>query len=179
MTNLNRRGVAATAAAAIAAAAAAIAVGAGAGAVSALFVDCEGDLQSGAVVFVEAVSLEGVEGDGGLEGVFEINEAVVVYSARRGLLLDQPHVNEPREGAEDVRHLPFGRVVGNPVDVQPVGGILRHVEDRKVSPLQQRVHRSRLVILGGVSRVIRSEVLRHRGLLVRLLPTFLLELYIH
>ena len=62
----------------------------------------EGDLESLLVVLVKAVFLEGVEGDGGLQDVLEVNKAKQVLATTDGGLLDKADALEAGEGAEDV-----------------------------------------------------------------------------
>ena len=61
-----------------------------------------GYFKSSLVIFVEAVILEGMHGNGGLEGVFEINETEEKLPAGRSGLLDEPDALETGEGAEDI-----------------------------------------------------------------------------
>lgn len=53
-------------------------------------------------MLVKAVFLEGVEGDGGLQHVLEINKAKQVFPSTYGGLLDEADALEAGEGAEDV-----------------------------------------------------------------------------
>ena len=62
----------------------------------------EGDLEAVLIVFVEAIVLEGIEGDGGLEDVFKVDEAEEVLPAAHGGLLNQPDALEPGEGTKDI-----------------------------------------------------------------------------
>lgn len=53
-------------------------------------------------MFVEAVALQGVECDGGLQYIFEVNEAEQVLSPAHGSLFDESDALEAGVGTEDV-----------------------------------------------------------------------------
>jgi hypothetical protein len=53
-------------------------------------------------VLVKTVVLESVEGDGGLQDIFEVHETEKVLSTAHRGLLDEPDALEAREGAENV-----------------------------------------------------------------------------
>ena len=62
----------------------------------------EGDLESLFVVFVKAVVLESVEGDGRLEDVLEIDKTEEILSATHGGFSDQTNALEPWEGTKNI-----------------------------------------------------------------------------
>ena len=61
-----------------------------------------GDLEPNLLVLIKSVALEGVEGDGGLDGVLEIDKAEEVLSVGIGCFEDQPDTLETREGSKNV-----------------------------------------------------------------------------
>jgi hypothetical protein len=87
------------------------------------------------IFFVEAVVLEGVHCDGGVEGVLEVDETEGELAARGGGFRDQAGALEAGEGAEDVclackctGDFAGGGVAGNSVHIQTACGIGGNVE---------------------------------------------------
>ena len=62
----------------------------------------EGDLESGLIMLIEAIVLEGVERDGGLQHIFEVNKTKQILPPAACRLLYQSDALVPREGTEDV-----------------------------------------------------------------------------